>query len=124
MSASRWLSLGLTGLIAAAGAPALADPDAIATLRGGPIAEEPAPPRLGDPRNDDRRLARNYPEQPPTIPHKVRDYQVDLNANRCLTCHSMHHEPDDAGRREGFVEKEETEDAELGIEVFLGSKRR
>ncbi len=88
MSASRWLSLGLTGLIAAAGAPALADPDAIATLRGGPIAEEPAPPRLGDPRNDDRRLARNYPEQPPTIPHKVRDYQVDLNANRCLNCHS------------------------------------
>ena len=37
---------------------------------------------------DDRRVARNYPEQPPVIPHNVRDYQLNLNTNRCLTCHS------------------------------------
>jgi cytochrome c-type protein NapB len=35
----------------------------------------------------DLRKARNYPEQPPVIPHSVRDYQVDLNFNKCLTCH-------------------------------------
>ena len=26
--------------------------------------------------------------QPPTIPHKIDGYQVDLNVNRCLACHS------------------------------------
>ncbi len=31
---------------------------------------------------------RNYPEQPPTIPHKIEGYQIDVNANRCLSCHS------------------------------------
>ena len=31
---------------------------------------------------------RNYPEQPPVIPHVIRDYQVDRRFNRCLDCHS------------------------------------
>ena len=26
--------------------------------------------------------------QPPTIPHKIDNYQVDLNVNNCLTCHA------------------------------------
>ncbi|MYL23586.1 nitrate reductase cytochrome c-type subunit [Vreelandella massiliensis] len=30
----------------------------------------------------------NYPEQPPVIPHTIRDYQVDKRSNRCLSCHS------------------------------------
>jgi cytochrome c-type protein NapB len=34
------------------------------------------------------RRERNYPEQPPTIPHSIRGYLVDINANKCLTCHS------------------------------------
>ena len=38
--------------------------------------------------NKDLKRARNYPEQPPTIPHQIRGYQVDLNTNRCLACHS------------------------------------
>jgi cytochrome c-type protein NapB len=37
---------------------------------------------------DDRRVMRNYPEQPPVIPHSIRDYQISLNTNKCLTCHS------------------------------------
>ncbi|HYG85337.1 MAG TPA: nitrate reductase cytochrome c-type subunit [Azospirillum sp.] len=44
----------------------------------------PIPPDV----TDDRRVARNYPEQPPVIPHNVRDYQITLNNNQCLTCHS------------------------------------
>lgn len=35
-----------------------------------------------------KRPVRNYPEQPPTIPHTVRGYQVGKNFNQCLTCHS------------------------------------
>ena len=60
----------------------------LATLRGAEIDEETSPPALGEPSNRDFRVGRNYPEQPPTVPHKVRNYQLDLNANRCMTCHS------------------------------------
>ena len=49
--------------------------------------ELPAPSIPADV-TDDRRVSRNYPEQPPVIPHNVRDYQINLNTNRCLTCHS------------------------------------
>jgi nitrate reductase (cytochrome), electron transfer subunit len=55
-----------------------------------PVAftDEPAAPPLPQEVTDDRRVARNYPEQPPVIPHSIRDYQINLNTNRCLTCHS------------------------------------
>jgi cytochrome c-type protein NapB len=60
----------------------------IATLRGHPIATEAEPPKMADVDNRDIKRARNYPMQPPTIPHKIRDYRVDLNSNKCLSCHS------------------------------------
>ena len=66
---------------------ALADDD-IATLRGGPIDEEKDPPTIAEVENKDIKRARNYPMQPPTIPHTIRDYRVDLNSNKCLSCHS------------------------------------
>ena len=62
--------------------------DNIATLRGGPIDEEAQPPKIADVDNRDIKRARNYPMQPPTIPHHIRDYRVDLNSNKCLSCHS------------------------------------
>jgi cytochrome c-type protein NapB len=52
------------------------------------IEEEIASPPIPNEVNDDQRQARNYPEQPPVIPHQIRDYQITLNANKCLTCHS------------------------------------
>lgn len=45
-------------------------------------------PALIDEENKDIRRERNYPEQPPTIPHAIRGYQVDKNGNKCLSCHS------------------------------------
>ena len=58
-------------------------------LRGAvPIDQEAAPPPIANEVNDDIRQARNYPEQPPVIPHQIRDYQITLNANKCLSCHS------------------------------------
>ena len=52
-----------------------------------PMAEVPAPPV---PRTitDDVRRMRNYPEQPPVIPHSIEGYQLTLRTNRCLSCHS------------------------------------
>lgn len=62
--------------------------DDVATLRGGPLAENGAAPRMLPEVNDDRKQVRNYPEQPPVIPHKISHYQVDKNVNQCLSCHS------------------------------------
>ena len=36
---------------------------------------------------DDQRLMRQYPEQPPIIPHSIEGYQLSVNANRCMSCH-------------------------------------
>jgi cytochrome c-type protein NapB len=39
-------------------------------------------------RNTAEREIRNYPEQPPVIPHSIDGYQVDMNGNKCLSCHA------------------------------------
>ncbi|WP_354625711.1 nitrate reductase cytochrome c-type subunit [Psychromonas sp. MME2] len=33
-------------------------------------------------------IDRSYVHQPPLIPHDIRGYDVTLNANKCLSCHS------------------------------------
>jgi cytochrome c-type protein NapB len=60
----------------------------IATLRNGPISEEADPPRISRTNDSNERRTRNYPMQPPMIPHKIDGYQVDMNANQCMACHS------------------------------------
>lgn len=58
-------------------------------LRGPTPLHEVAPaPRLTPFRNTAEKEVRNYPEQPPVIPHSIEGYQVDLNGNRCLACHA------------------------------------
>ena len=32
--------------------------------------------------------ARNYVQQPPTIPHKIAAYKITKNHNKCMDCHS------------------------------------
>jgi cytochrome c-type protein NapB len=51
-----------------------------------PMGENPTPP-LARPVTDDARKMRNYPEQPPVIPHSIDGYQLTLHTNRCLDCH-------------------------------------
>lgn len=65
----------------------LADDDT-ATLRGVAIDVEPTPPTMPEVDDRDLKRSRAYPMQPPTIPHRIRDYRVDLNSNKCLSCHS------------------------------------
>lgn len=61
----------------------------IATLRGGTALDDQAePPVLYQVENKDIKRKRAYPMQPPTIPHKIDNYQVDLRTNKCLSCHS------------------------------------
>ncbi|MEH6577363.1 MAG: nitrate reductase cytochrome c-type subunit [Amphritea sp.] len=33
-------------------------------------------------------IDRDYVYQPPLIPHQTRHYEMSLNANKCLSCHS------------------------------------
>ena len=58
-------------------------------LRGNtPLDQEGPAARMAPPRNTTEREMRNYPEQPPLIPHAIEGYQVDLNGNKCLSCHA------------------------------------
>ena len=68
------------GVILAQEAPRLRGPD--------PFTKEiPAPPMQRQVTNDVR-VRRNYPDQPPVIPHAIEGYAVDLNANKCMSCHA------------------------------------
>lgn len=61
----------------------------VATLRDtAPLDQQGEATQIPGVVNTDIRQVRNYPDQPPLIPHKIDNYQVDLNANKCLTCHS------------------------------------
>jgi cytochrome c-type protein NapB len=79
----------LLALAMAAGASSLAAQTLTDKLRGPtPLNDEgPASP-MTPMRNTAEREARNYPEQPPVIPHSIDGYQVDLQGNKCLSCHA------------------------------------
>lgn len=62
--------------------------DDFATLRGGAINAEGEPAKMYNVDDSDLVRKRAYPMQPPTIPHRIRDYRVDINSNKCLSCHS------------------------------------
>ena len=63
--------------------------DNIATLRPTtPLADNGQAAPMPKVINSDIRQVRNYPEQPPLIPHKIDNYQVDKNVNKCMTCHA------------------------------------
>ena len=58
-------------------------------LRGNtPLDQEGPAARMTPTRNTTEKEVRNYPEQPPLIPHSIEGYQVDLNGNKCLSCHA------------------------------------
>lgn len=68
------------GVLFAQDAPRLRGPDPF-------TKETPAPPMQRQVTND-LRVRRNYPDQPPVIPHSIEGYAVDLNANKCMSCHA------------------------------------
>ncbi|MGC1589973.1 MAG: nitrate reductase cytochrome c-type subunit [Pseudolabrys sp.] len=84
------LAIGGAGsLVVVAGAFSAENaPEIVPRVTGGsqPMEEIPAP-ALARPITDDKRVMRNYPEQPPVIPHSIDNYQLTLKTNRCLDCH-------------------------------------
>ncbi len=37
---------------------------------------------------DQEPISRDYLHQPPLIPHQTRNYRINTNSNKCLSCHS------------------------------------
>ncbi|MEE1866048.1 nitrate reductase cytochrome c-type subunit [Pseudomonas auratipiscis] len=55
---------------------------------GGTLTQSMPAAAIANDENKDLKRERNYPDQPPTIPHSIRGYQIDKNSNKCLSCHS------------------------------------
>lgn len=80
--------IGLAVALACVGGGALYAQDA-PRLRGpDPFTREQAAPPMPRPVTNDVRVRRNYPDQPPVIPHAIDGYALDLNANKCMSCHA------------------------------------
>src|SRR5262245_1687398 len=89
--ALRLLAVSLfAGAIAATSSALIAQQQSLtAGLRGPVPLDQIAPaPRMTPLNNTSQRQVRNYPEQPPVIPHTTEGYEVSMNSNRCLTCHA------------------------------------
>jgi nitrate reductase (cytochrome), electron transfer subunit len=88
---SRILVAGvLFGLMVGASSLLAQNPPPVSLpLRGPTPLDQIAPAqRMTPQRNTSQKESRNYPEQPPVIPHTIDGYQVDLNGNKCLSCHA------------------------------------
>jgi cytochrome c-type protein NapB len=69
--------------------PAGAFAQSFSALRGPtPLDQEAPAPALTPEQNTSVREPRNYPEQPPVIPHAIEGYEISLRANKCLSCHA------------------------------------
>ena len=74
----------------APGAPVvITAPGQIDALRRSiPIDKEASPLPMARVENFDRVRPVNYEMQPPTIPHAIDNYQLTVNTNRCMLCHT------------------------------------
>ena len=61
----------------------------VESLRGENPMDEPAKaPQLMKWQNDREPITRDYVQQPPLVPHKIKGYKINIKFNKCLTCHS------------------------------------
>jgi cytochrome c-type protein NapB len=64
--------------------------DKVESLRGGnAIDQVSAVPADKEWMGKTGRIARNFDQQPPLIPHKSQAHKIDLEGNRCLSCHGL-----------------------------------
>ena len=71
-----------------ASSDALLSNGGVESLRGkAQLNETRQPDKMKRVLKDREVVERNYVHQPPVIPHQIRGYKVDLNSNKCLSCH-------------------------------------
>jgi|SRR5215467_500720 len=86
MKANLWR---LAAVIALALASTFAAAQTFSALRGSvPLDQEGPPPMMTPEQNTPEQEPRNYPEQPPLIPHSTEGYEVSIRGNKCLSCHA------------------------------------
>ncbi len=77
------------GLLAATAISMPANSAEIESLRGSSeLDQDSKAPELKKYAKDGEPIARDYVQQPPLIPHKIKGYKVNLKSNKCLSCHS------------------------------------
>ena len=63
--------------------------EGVNSLRGtNPLDEAAREPAKLNIQDDREVIARDYVQQPPLIPHKIKGYKINVKFNKCLTCHS------------------------------------
>ncbi len=76
-------------LLAATGFGAQATAEAVSSLRGATdIDQNSSAPVAKKYNKDEEPIARDYVQQPPLIPHKIKNYRINLKSNKCMSCHS------------------------------------
>ena len=71
-----------------------------------------------------QRMALNYVNQPPLIPHSVDGYQVSKNTNRCLQCHGVEHYRTTGAPRVSpthFIDRWQSIERSLTTSLFLSA---
>ncbi|GAB1462012.1 hypothetical protein MASR2M50_37870 [Thauera sp.] len=68
--------------------PDVAEAQSVRSIRGADVADPEL--AVGNYKliPDQAPLPRDYVQQPPLVPHKVEGYEVSINFNKCMDCHS------------------------------------
>ena len=76
-------------LLATAGFGIQATAEPVNSLRGDTdIAQDSSAPAAKNYNKDKEPIARDYVQQPPLIPHQIKNYRINLKSNKCMSCHS------------------------------------
>jgi len=76
-------------LLAAIGFSIQSIAETVSSLRGvADIDQDSAAPVAKKYAKDNEPIARDYVQQPPLIPHKIKNYRINLKSNKCMSCHS------------------------------------
>ena len=63
--------------------------ETLSSLRGvTDINQDSSAPVAKQYNKDKEPIARDYVQQPPLIPHKIKNYRINLKSNKCMSCHS------------------------------------
>ena len=63
--------------------------ETVSSLRGATgIDQDSSAPAAKKYNKDEEPIARDYIQQPPLIPHKIKNYRINLKSNKCMSCHS------------------------------------
>ncbi len=108
--------MSVGALLAGAAQAELDNPGGIGgveSLRGSSQLEDTRPADSFKKYPREQTVQDSYVYQPPLIPHSIRSYEVSLNANKCLACHSWKNAKDMGATKISVTHYVNREDAVL-----------